>query len=310
MTFGAKARELMAAQGVSLRALARRTHFDVGHLSRILNGHKPAGIELARRLDEELSASGGLLALADERTAQADRLPKRVDTAVLDSVAGLLAATRRLEDVTSAATVLPSVRECLTMVGRFAHDARSDIRPAAVGLVSELDQYAGWLQVPLRRWSAAERLLDRATVLGMEANDPTRTTTALSFAAYTAMRRDDTRKAAALNEAARRDTRVNPGLRTYLAYQAAEILAGDDRATAYRLLGEADVMADRVDPAELTASSYWYTRPFFRGTHAFVLDKLGEHQRAKEIMAESLAALPEEWRTSEWAERRRAFVAA
>jgi transcriptional regulator with XRE-family HTH domain len=310
VTFGAKALELMEAQGVSMRALARRVPIDPGHLSRVLKDVKPASADLARRLDEELAADGALIALVDERLAQATENGLQVDPAVLDSVADMLAATRRLEDVSSAATVLPTVREYLTMVTRFASMARSVHRPAAVGLASELHQYAGWLHVPMRRWSAAERLLDRAAVLGMEANDPQRTTTALSFAAYTAMRQGNTRKAAALSEAARRDTSVHPGLRTYVTYQAAEILAGDDRAAAYRLLSEAEGMVNRLDPAELTEHTYWYTPAFFRGTHAFVLDKLGERDRAKEVMAESLADLPEEWRTSEWAERRRAFLAA
>lgn len=309
MTFGAKARELMEARGLSLRAVARHTHFDPGHLSRVLNGHKPAGIELARRLDAALGADGALIALADERLAQAEADPVRVDTAVLDSVAALLASTRRLEDQTNATTVLPSVRGFTAMVDKFAHEARGVVRNRTVGLASELVQYGGWLHVPMRRWSSAERLLDRAIVLGMEADDPQRTTTALSFAAYAAMRRDDTNKAAALSEAARRDTRVNPGLRTYVTYQAAEILAADDPRTTYRLLAEAEAMVGRIDPAELVESTYWYTPAFFRGTHAFVLDKLGERDRARELMAESLSELPEEWARSEWAERRRAFVA-
>jgi hypothetical protein len=103
---------------------------------------------------------------------------------------------------------------------------------------------------------------------------------------------------------------VHPGLRTYITYQAAEILAGDDRTAAYQLLSEAERVVEQLDQTELTEHTYWYTPAFFRGTHAFVLDKLGERDRAKEVMAESFANLPEEWRTSEWAERRRAFLAA
>ncbi|HEV2784710.1 MAG TPA: helix-turn-helix transcriptional regulator [Actinophytocola sp.] len=311
-TFGDRARELMAARDISLRELARRTFYDKAHLSRVLNGHKAAGAELAARLDAELGADGSLVALADERLALAEECPHRVDGAVLDSVAALLGATRRLEDVTSAATVLPTVREYLTMVERFAAEAGSSVRPAAVGLASELHQYAGWLHVPLRRWQVAERLMDRATVLGMEADDPQRTATALSFAGYTAMRRGDFRRADALSEAAARDTRVDVGLRTYVTYQRAEVLALNGEPTdAYRLLGQADAMVDHLpDPAELPDAGYWYTPAFFLGNRAFVLDKLGEHAVAKRIMAESLAELPEQWRTSEWAERRRAFVAA
>jgi transcriptional regulator with XRE-family HTH domain len=310
VTFGTKAQELMKARGLPLRALARRVPVDPGHLSRVVNDRRAPSADLAQRLDDELGAEGSLAALVDDRLALADENARRVDTAVLDSVAELLAKTRRLEDSTSAATVLPAVREYIAMVERFAAEAPSAVRADAIGLASELNQYAGWLHVPLRRWSVAERLLDRAIVLGMEANDRQRTATALSFGAYTAMRRHQTRKAAALNGAAGRDTGVDLGLRTYIAYQGAEILAGDDNAVARRLLRVAEGMAEKIHPEDLTPSGYWYTTEFFQGTHAFVLDKLGEHDRARELMAESLAALPEEWRNAEWAERRRAFLAA
>jgi len=149
--FGDKARELMDSHGVSLRELARRAHFDAGHLSKVLNGYKPASAELASRLDTALDADGSLVALADERVTEAVGAPRRVDAAVLDAVAVMLAATRRLEDATSAATVMPSVREYTTMVDRFARDSDAVRRAATVGLLSELHQYAGWLYIPMRR---------------------------------------------------------------------------------------------------------------------------------------------------------------
>lgn len=293
-----------------MRALSRRTFYDVGHLSRVLNGRKPPSAELARKVDAELGADGRLAALADERLSQAAENPRRVDAEVLDSVAAMLAVTRRLEDATSASSVYPTVRTYMAMVERFAAEAKAAVRPAAVGLASELHQYAGWLSVPMRRWSTAERMLDRAVVLGLEAGDPLRTTLALSFSAYTAMRRGDLRRADALSEASIRDDHVDAGLRTYTVYQRAEILArAGERTAAYRLLNEADTMVDHLPAAdELSDSGYWYTPAFFRGNHAFVLAKLGEHVAAKRMMAESLAALPDEWRTSEWAERRRAFA--
>lgn len=307
--FNAKLRELIADRGVSLRALARAVFVDPGYLSRVANGHRQPAADLVQLLDTELGADGVLVALADERLDQAIQDPHQVDATALDTMAELLAATRRLEDVTSAGTVLPTIRSYIDIVDQFAGEARAPVRSTAVGLASELTQYAGWLQVPLRRWAAAERYLDRATVLGMEAGDAQRTATALSFAAYTAMRQGKTRQAAALNEAASRDTAVDLGLRTYITYQGAEILAGDDNQEARRLLHEAEGLAGRIDPAALPPSGYWYIPEFFLGTHAFVLDKLGERERARELMAESLAALPTEWRTAEWAERRRTFLA-
>jgi transcriptional regulator with XRE-family HTH domain len=311
-TFGERARELMAAQGISVRELARRSFYDKAHISRVLSGQKAAGAELAGRLDSVLGADGTLAELADDRLARAEQGQIRVDPAVLASVAEMLAATRRLEDVTSAATVLPAVREYLDMVERFAAEADRSVRPAAVGLVSELRQYAGWLHMQLRRWPVAEQLLDRATLLGIEADDPQRTATALSFAGYVAQQRGQLGRASALTDAAGRDTRASVALRTFNTYQQAELLAlNSERTRAYRLLAQADAMVERLpDPADLPAGEYWYTKPLLLGNRAFVLDRLGEHAVAKRVMAESLAEMPEEWRHAEWAEPRRQFVAA
>lgn len=66
-TFGDEARRLMADRGVSVRELSRRTFYDKAHLSRVLNGQKPASAELARRLDDELCADGALIAAAVAR---------------------------------------------------------------------------------------------------------------------------------------------------------------------------------------------------------------------------------------------------
>ncbi|WP_219507895.1 helix-turn-helix domain-containing protein [Nonomuraea ceibae] len=59
-TFGEKARELMSQRGISLRKLAAAANYDVGYLSKILNGHKPPSMPLVRQLEAVLSAPGGL----------------------------------------------------------------------------------------------------------------------------------------------------------------------------------------------------------------------------------------------------------
>lgn len=62
--FGDQMRLSMRARGISLRALARTTHYDVGYLSKVMNGHKPASRALATALDTALHADGVLLSLA------------------------------------------------------------------------------------------------------------------------------------------------------------------------------------------------------------------------------------------------------
>lgn len=305
--FGQRMRELMRTRGVSLRELSRRTYYDKAHLSRVLNGHKPASPGLARRLDEELDAAGALSALVDERLALAVQEPRRVDTASLDAVTSMLASIRHLEDSTSAADVLPTVQGQLGLIERMAANARVQTRRKVVGLAAEISQYLGWLHIPLNRWQRARRHLDRAAVLAMEADDPDRLATALSFRAYHAIRLGDWLAAADLSEAAARDDRVHAGLRTYIAYQRAEVLARrGGRHEAQQLLGVADRLVDRLPPpAELPPSGYWYVPAFFLGQRGFVLRALGEVHAAREAGRAALEAMPATWRNAEWAHRRR-----
>jgi hypothetical protein len=41
-----------------------------------------------------------------------------------------------------------------------------------------------------------------------------------------------------------------------------------------------------------------------------VLHVLGERQAARDAMADSIAAMPADWKTAHWSERRRALVEA
>ncbi|WP_460962711.1 hypothetical protein [Parasphingorhabdus pacifica] len=248
----------------------------------------------------------------DERLSAVRGFPRRTDAAALDSLARVLAGIRKLEDETSAADVLPSVLAQRALVDRMVADARGRIRQQAVGLSSEIAQYLGWLYVPSRLWEVALRHFDRAVALALEADDPLRLATALSFQADVAMRTGDLRTAQALAEAAGRDTRVNIGLRTYLVFQRAEIVAKrGDRSEAARLLIEADRMVEALPPArELPRSGYWYTPGFFLGQRALVLRELGDVQAAKDSATASMAEMPDEWADSEWAACRRALIEA
>lgn len=258
----------------------------------------------------DLDAAGVMGPEANQRVHGIEQCPRRVDTAGLDALAQVLAGVRRLEDETSAADVLPTVRGQADLAARLAQDARGELRPQATGLHSELAQYLGWLHIPGCQWHEARQHLDRAAVLALEADDPQRLSTALSFQAYRAMLLGDLSEAAALTDAAGRDSRVDPGLATYNTLQRAEIAAyGQDRHQAVRLLITADRMIEQLPATEeLPDSSYWYTPSVLTGHKGIVLSALGEHDAAHRAAAESLAAMPTEWATAEWAAQHRAVA--
>ncbi len=232
---------------------------------------------------------------------------KNTDFVAVDSVAAVLAGLRRLEDVTSAAAVLPTVLQQNALAAALATNAAGEVRNKAVGLLSEILQYSGWLHMPTKQWDKAQAHLDRASILALEVDDPQRLSTALSFLSYKSLRCGNVSAAKALNEAAARDTRVHIGLCTYLTFQRAEILArSGSKGESLKTLREADKLTGKLPPEEeLPDSGYWYTFAFFHGQRAFVLHALGDTVEAKRIAGEAIALLPASWRAAEWASRRR-----
>jgi hypothetical protein len=65
-SFGDLMARLMAEQGVSLHRLAKIVHYDVGYLSKVRSGKKPASRKLAAQLDSALKAGGELESLAPQ----------------------------------------------------------------------------------------------------------------------------------------------------------------------------------------------------------------------------------------------------
>jgi hypothetical protein len=76
--FAAVVRRYMNERDMSLRQLAAAAHYDVGGLSKVLNGHRPHSGYLAKRLDDALGAGGEIItAAAPEVTLKPGRKPAR-----------------------------------------------------------------------------------------------------------------------------------------------------------------------------------------------------------------------------------------
>ncbi|PFG56895.1 hypothetical protein ATK36_0431 [Amycolatopsis sulphurea] len=290
----------------------RLSAFDGNHLGKLERGavRRPSAIVRAA-LCGVLDASEHDLGLIpqhdEERLAAALSGRTHTDHKTLDAIAEVLASVRRLEDATSAAEVISTVHAQRSIVTRLAENSRGKTRAEAVGLLAELEQYLGWLSIPMDRWDDSRRHLDRAAVYALEADDPERLAMALSFSAYRNLRRNSLRSAEALNAAAGRDERVNIGLRTYTEFQRAEVLARNGlKSDALQALASADRLMSHLPDSsdELPASAYWYVPSFFHGQRAFVLHALGDDKHAARVAREAIAAMPAAWREAEWAGRR------
>src|ERR1700733_994652 len=140
VTFSNEIRRLMAERRMGLRELARQVHYDPGYLSKIVNGRKAVSGDLARRLDAALDAGGvlaafrtnpdlrGAFAYDEERLIRAARSPKRLDRAVIRSLAEALAAEHRLVDQLDPVQILEAVDTQLSVVRNLAREARAPLR--------------------------------------------------------------------------------------------------------------------------------------------------------------------------------------
>ncbi|WP_344428623.1 XRE family transcriptional regulator [Amycolatopsis minnesotensis] len=289
----------------------RYSPFDGNALGKLERGViKCPRADVRRALCELLGATEAELGFAPsddaERVSAAVSGRLHTDARALTAVADALAHLRQLEDFTSASTVLPNVLAQRATVRELAKNAKGNVRKTAVGLLSELEQYLGWLSIPIGRLNDSRVHLDRSATLALEADDPIRLAHALSFNAYRNLRERDFATAAALNEAAGRDTRTYIGLRAYGEFQRAEILAkSGEQADSLAALSKAEHLSANVpEPDEETpASCYYYTPEFFVGQGAFTLIALGDVEGARTKAREALSVLPEHWADSEWAER-------
>jgi len=313
--FGSEVSRLLSERGMSLRQAARLAHYDASYLSRVISGSKTPSLALATALDEALGSGGALTALAGggldpddaARLTWAARNPRHVDQAAADSLAAVLAAQRRTEDVLGSAAVLPAVRAQARAVDELLTEAHGVVRPAVVDIAAQWAQFAGWLALNTGDTGRADARFSQAIELAAEIGDDTMIAAVLSFRGYAAWRRGNPGPVVGLAQAAQR-----PGIalsqRAYGAGLEARGLAMTGDADGAER--KADEMLERAgelpgNPAELKpAWLYWYTPGFFACQRGLILGYFAYLPRFHRLAADALTggyeALPPDGQCSEW----------
>lgn len=327
-TFGKRARALMRERGISLRRLAQQINYDPGYLSKVLNGRKRATPHLAERVDAALGANGELAALVppggrwrvpddasdggltpddEERLMLAVRRPSRLDGAVVDALAKILAAQRRAEDAIGSGPLLAPVAAQLGTIEGLVVDARGPVRLPLVDVASQWAEFLGWLHTSTGDAEQARRWFDRAAEWAAESGNPTMAATVLSFKGHLAFLLGRMGPAAGLSRAARRSPAVWIGQRAYDAHQEARALAVIGDPMAERLLAEAAELAAAVEDHrdDTPPWIYYYSAPFYLLERGWVYRLLGrddERLNAEAIrhLSAGLAGLGDA-RESAWA---------
>lgn len=261
--------------GVSLALMADRVAYAKPYLSQLENGHRTV-------LPEHVAAY--------ERALGVDLRAYRPVVSVREAAENF-AAFRGSEHEQDAGTLMRSAVAHKAVVTGLAEDARGHTRQAAVSLLSGIEQYLGWLHLRLSRWEDSRQSLDRAAVLAIQADDPMRFSTALSFAAFRSSCVGSLGAATDECESARRDPRLHPGMSTYLRFQHAELLAKDGGTRDARAgLADAENAADGLP----VRAGSWYSPAFYAAHSALVLHELAD-TAASQAAERALGMMPQDW---------------
>lgn len=315
--FGERTRRHMEAAGVSLRELARRTHYDAGHLSKVLAGRKPAAPDLAARLDDALAAGGELVGLVhkgrsseeEDRLAYVARHPRRVDKGAVDVLAGTLAQNRRLEDSIGSAPLLEPTVGQLRLIEDLVTEARGPVRSLLVDVAAQWAQFAGWLHANSGKHQAGNAYYDRALEWATEAGDVNMVSEALSLKGQQAWTLGHIGPVIGLSHAAQRDHSTFPGQRAISAAQEARghAMAGDPDETDRKLDVAMNLATEATEkPGESPPWLYYHSPSFFDLQRGLAYRYLGrdDPERNATAVAElfaGLEGLDEDERHSEWA---------
>lgn len=246
----------------------------------------------------------GVVSLDDEeRLSYVLRAPHTLDRTVVDLLATVLAAQRRIEDRVGSAPLIESVRAQLSVIERLVIAARGPVRERMLDAGGQWAQFAGWLHASAGRPQEAGRYYERALQWGGEADNRHLIATALSMKGHLAWLSRMPGPLIGLSRAAQRDPAVSPGVRALAAQQEARGLA---------LTGEADLMRRKLDEAaELAALAaghpdeeppwvYFFTPGYLTLQRGLAYRCLGRHREAIELLRGGLDALDPDTRHTEW----------
>lgn len=245
----------------------------------------------------------------EERLTLAIAQPTRLDLTVVESLATILAAQRRMDDVLGPAAVLPAtVAQAATAV-QLLREARGPVRDALAPVAAEWVQFHGWLHAEMRDDGPATRVLTDAEELADDSGDGTLAAQAANFRGYLARQQGRPRGIVRHFLTAFHTPGAHPAQRLGDAVQAAQgyALLGE-RAEARRLLNEGLALADEAARELPPGTAYWLTPRFHHLNVGLALLAMDEHAAAAEHLADGLDSLPEDQQSAEWTKEYRAAL--
>ncbi len=285
----------MTRQSVSVRELARRTHYDPAYISRALRDLQRPSEALLRALADALDLSDD-----DDRVAYAARHPGRIDAAGVEALAASLAAQRRADDVVGPEPLIGAAEAQQEALANMLRETTGKHRDALGAVASQASQFAGWLHIERNNYPRANALLNEAIDLADEIDDGALAAQAHNLKGNIARQRQQWGAvhrnfvAAYTSESALRQKVVNGA-------QAASALAALNRkGEAEHLLSEVEALRDKAADRPPPSTAYWLTEEWMSLPIGHVHLWLGRHRDAAEHLRTGLDSLPPEHRYALW----------
>lgn len=243
-----------------------------------------------------------------ERVQLAVARPARIDAAVIDALADVLAVQRRTEDVIGSGLMIAPVHGQLQTIEHLAREARGPVRPSLINVAAQWAQFAAWLYANTRDLATGEALMRRAIEWAVDADDPDLISETTSCLGNIAWLRGEVGATIGLSQAAIRHGRF-PGQVAISSVQEARghAVTGELREVE-RLLDKADEYAERERERldEAPPWLYYHVPGFYDLQRGYVYRLAGRtapayNDKAITALTAGRARLPADMQRSEWA---------
>jgi hypothetical protein len=234
---------------MSVRALASAVGNDVSYVSRVLRGLKPAGPDIARRIDGALRAGGEVIAAASRPAPRPDP-EAHVAPELALYFASQLAGHYQADRFLGPGRLIPVAKDQYALLCEVAGSASGPLRADLWGIAAGYAALLGWLCQDAGSLAESGRWHDAMIERAHRTGDDQLIAFSLHCKAMLLGDTGDGRGVLDLTGAALRDrTRLLPKVQVLLLQQRAHglALAGRDAPGSLALLDEAAHLIGRVD---------------------------------------------------------------
>ncbi|GAA0952851.1 helix-turn-helix transcriptional regulator [Nonomuraea longicatena] len=321
-TFGEKMRALMAERGISLRKLAKATHYDAGYLSKVANDLKRPSTPLAQQLEAALNADGEFVDLVPKRRgaprAEApmqaasslalpvpavdplvDRRMQRLSAAhteeLLTHVGEQWHTLVRTDNLLGPRHALGGVCRQLTILTALLRHVRPPLRDQSLRLAAMYAESAAWLYEDAGDMTASRRWTGHAMEWALEAGDRPMVAWTLFRRSQQALSGGNGAEVVGLAEAACREqgNTAGPMLAAILQQQAHGMALDGAEVASHELLDRAREHATTDDAGDARSGHGSFCTPAYvelqRGRVWLTLGRPAAAVRAFESAIEDLS---------------------